>query len=107
MNEIIGGMIASGVDSLNLQQPRALGIEEIGRRFAGKVCFYAVCDIQHTLPFKGKEAIEEEAALLLDRWGTDRGGFVLADYGDGEAIGVPVEKKQWMYDAFVKHDRWR
>jgi len=107
VNNVIGPLIDIGVDTLNLQQPRALGIEKIGAQFAGKVCFASLCDIQHTLPFKGKEEIEEEARLLIERWGTDQGGFILGDYGDGVAIGVSPEKKRWMFDAFMAADRWK
>jgi len=106
VNDILGDLIDIGCHVVNLQQPKALGIEEVGRQFAGKLCFESLCDIQHTLPFKGAEAIEEEAKLLLNCWGTDDGGFILSDYGDGAAIGVPEYKKRVMYDAFMKHDRW-
>ncbi len=106
VNQFIEQWIEIGLDAVNLQQPRALGIEEIGRRYAGRICLVSLCDIQHTLPFLGKEEIEDEAALLVKCWGTDKGGFILDDYGDGEAIGVPLEKKKWMLDAFLANDRW-
>jgi hypothetical protein len=107
VNDVVELYIEAGLDSVNLQQPRALGIEEMGRRYQGRICFETLCDIQATLPFKGAREIEEEAKLLLDRWATDDGYFILSDYGDGDAIGVPIEKKQIMLDAFRKHDRWR
>ncbi len=107
INGIIESLISIGVNVLNLQQPRALGIEEIGRQFAGRVCFSTTCDIQHTLPFKGEEEIREEARLLVEQWGTEKGGLVIADYGDGNAIGVPLEKKRVMFNAFVEFDRWK
>jgi hypothetical protein len=107
INDIVDDLIDAGVDVLNLQQPRILGIEEFGKRFAGKVCFSTLCDIQRTLPFKGKNEIEEEAKLLIDCWGTEKGGLILSDYGDGGAIGVPISKKQIMFEAFMKNDRWK
>jgi len=107
VNAIIGDLIEIGLNVINLQQPRALGIEKIGQDYAGKICFSSLCDIQHTLPFESADTIRNEAKQLLDCWGTDAGGFLLCDYGDGEAIGVPDEKKQVMYDAFMTHDRWR
>lgn len=107
INKLMEGLIEIGVNVLNLQQPRALGIEEIGDKFAGRVCFSSVCDIQKTLPFKGENEIREEAKLLLDLWGTDKGGFILSDYGNGNAIGVHLDKKKIMYDAFQQNDRWR
>jgi uroporphyrinogen decarboxylase len=107
VNGILESLIDIGVNVLNLQQPRVLGIEEVGRQFAGRVCFSSTCDIQHTLPFKDAAEIEEEAKLLMNCWGTEKGGFILSEYGDGRAIGVGDEKKKIMFDAFMKHDRWR
>jgi hypothetical protein len=107
VNDYIEGLIEIGLDAINLQQPRALGIEEIGRRYRGRICFESLCDIQHTLPFKSPDEIREEAALLLREWATPAGGFILSDYGDGSAIGVPPETKQIMLDAFRRADPWR
>ncbi|HEY3397321.1 MAG TPA: uroporphyrinogen decarboxylase family protein [Armatimonadota bacterium] len=100
VNEVIGEWIDCKLDVVNLQQPRNLGIEEIGARYAGKICFETTCDIQMTLPWKNPEAIREEAALLYKHWSTPTGGFILSDYGDGNAIGVPLEKKRIMLEAF-------
>jgi len=103
----IDSLIEAGVNVLNLQQPRVFGdLAEFGRRFAGRVCLESLCDIQHTLPFASDDAIRAEARLLVEHWGTPAGGFVLSDYGDGQAIGVPLEKKQVMLDAFRAADRW-
>jgi uroporphyrinogen decarboxylase len=106
INDIISDLIDIGLDVINLQQPTVLGIREIGEKFAGKICFESLCDIQKTLPFKNREEIRQEAKLLLDCWGTQTGGFILGDYGDGDAIGIAGEKKKWMYNAFIEFDRW-
>ncbi len=107
VNGIIEPLIEIGLDAINLQQPRALGIEEIGAQFRGRICFESLCDIQATLPFKEADEIRAEARLLLERWATPEGGFVLSDYGDGTAIGVPIWKKQVMLDAFREFDPFR
>jgi uroporphyrinogen-III decarboxylase len=107
VNEIIDSLIDIGVDVLNLQQPRALGIEEIGRRFAGRVCFSTLCDIQHTLPFASDEDVRKEAKLLIDHWATKEGGLFICDYGDGRAIGVSAERKKLMFEAFREFDPWK
>jgi uroporphyrinogen decarboxylase len=104
---IVDSLVEAGVDVLNLQQPRVFGIEAFGKRFAGRVAFETLCDIQKTLPFKGKDEIEEEARLLLEHWGTPAGGFILGDYGNSAAIGVAQEKKHWMLEAFLAADRWK
>ena len=107
INAILEDLIGIGLDVVNLQQPRALGIEEIGRQFCGRICFESLCDIQHTLPFKGVAEIQAEARLLLEHWAAPDGGFILSDYGEGEAIGVELEKKRMMLDAFLEADPWR
>ncbi len=102
VNALLEGLIEIGLDVANLQQPRVVGIKEIGERFRGRICFESLCDIQHTLPFKEPREIREEARLLLEHWSTPDGGFILGDYGDGEAIGVELEKKQIMLKAFLE-----
>ena len=107
INAILDPLIEIGVNVVNLQQPRALGIEDVGAEFRGRLCFETLCDIQHTLPSEDPDAIRDEAALLLEHWAAPSGGFILSDYGDGRAIGVPLEKKQIMLDAFLDSDPWK
>lgn len=102
VNDVIEEWIDCGLDVVNLQQPRNLGIEEIGRRYRGRICFLSLCDIQMTLPFGTDSDIRREAALLLEHWATPEGGFILGDYGDGAAIGVSDERKRIMLEAFCE-----
>jgi len=50
INKCLEMLIDAGLDVINMQQPTTNGIEEIGREFAGRVCFESLCDIQKTLP---------------------------------------------------------
>lgn len=107
VNALLESLIEIGLNVINLQQPRALGIEEVGAAFRGRICFESLCDIQHTLPFRDADEIRAEARLLLTHWATPEGGFILSDYGDGRAIGVALEKKQVMLQAFLEADLYR
>ena len=107
INKAIGMLIEAGLDVVNMQQPRTNGIEEIGRQFAGKICFETLCDIQKTLPAGDRGRIEAEAQALLRHWATCEGGFVLGDYGDHLAIGASPETKQFMVDAFLRRDPYQ
>jgi len=101
VNEIIEGFIRAGVDVMNLQQPRALGIREIGRRYKGRIAFESLADIQHTLPTGDRDKIDADVEELMRYWAGPEGGFVLADYGDNEAIGVTEPgTKLHMYTRF-------
>ncbi len=104
VNEIIEGLIQAGANCVNLQQPRALGIEEIGTRYAGRIAFSSLCDIQHTLPTGDKAKIEADVDALMTHWATAGGGFILSDYGDDVAIGVPSpDTKLHMYRTFSRY----
>jgi len=110
VNEIIQEWIDVGLDIVNLQQPRNLGIEEIGRRYAGKICFVTTVDIQATLPWKTPAEVRAEAKLLLECWGTPKGGFIVGEYGDPRAIGATEENGQAMFEAFMelgRHPAWK
>ena len=107
VNDIVGEWIDVGLDVVNLQQPTALGIDEMGQRFQGKICFESLCDIQTTLPNGTDEDLRDELDQLLTLWGTPDGGFIFSDYGDGNAIGVPIERKQVMFAAFRELVGWQ
>jgi uroporphyrinogen-III decarboxylase len=104
VNEIIEGYIQAGVDVVNLQQPRALGIEEVGKRYRGRIGFESVADIQTTLPSGDKKMVAADVEALMTHWASAEGGFIFSDYGDGKAIGVADDSiKEFMYDEF---SRW-
>jgi hypothetical protein len=106
VNEIIEGYIRAGVDVVNLQQPRALGIEQIGRRYRGRIAFESLCDIQATLPTEDPEKIDADVEALMTHWAGKDGGFIFSDYGDGQAIGVKdLETKRIMYRSFSRWSR--
>ncbi|MBE3100261.1 MAG: hypothetical protein IMZ44_24330 [Planctomycetes bacterium] len=107
INRYIPGLIEAGVDVLNMQQPRTNGIDEIGRAFAGRVCFETLCDIQKTLPCGNRNEIVAEAEHLLRAWGTPAGGFILGDYGDHAAIGADPGVKLFMLEAFRRLDPYK
>ncbi len=107
INKCLPGLIEAGLDVINMQQPRTNGIDEIGRAFAGRICFETLCDIQKTLPAGDRERIVAEAEALLGRWGTPDGGFVLGDYGDHAAIGAAAGDKEFMLQTFRRLDPYR
>jgi uroporphyrinogen decarboxylase len=103
VNEIVEGYIRAGVNVVNLQQPRALGIEEMGRRYSGRIVFESLSDIQATLPSGDPARIEADAEALMRHWARPDGGFIFSDYGDDEAIGVrDPSTKPHMYRAFSR-----
>jgi len=106
VNEIIEGYIRAGVNVVNLQQPRALGIQEIGERYRGRIAFQSLADIQATLPTDDRQRVAEDADMLMAHWATPEGGFIFSDYGGDAAIGVRDSAiKRFMYDEFSRLSR--
>jgi uroporphyrinogen decarboxylase len=102
INDFVDRFIAAGVDVMNMQQPRAYGIEELGRRFRGRVAFLSTVDIQATLPSGNREAVRSEAHELVKHWSTPAGGFIVFNYGDGEGINVGMDMNSVMFEAFME-----
>jgi uroporphyrinogen decarboxylase len=101
INDFVPYFIDLGVDVLNMQQPRTYGIEEIGRRFAGKICFLTTADIQSTMPSGNVEAIRREVRELVACWSTPKGGLIVFNYGHDEAIGTTPEATAAMFHEFA------
>lgn len=107
VNDFVPHFIDAGMDVLNMQQPQAYGIDEIGRRFAGKVCFLTTVDIQATLPSGDADRIRAEASQLVDRWSTPSGGFIVFNYGDPRSLAIDPGMTAVMFRAFAElSDRW-
>jgi hypothetical protein len=103
INEIIEGYIRAGVNVVNLQQPRALGIREIGERYRGRIAFQSLSDIQATLPTGNRPQVTEDVEQLMAHWASPAGGFIFSDYGDDAGIGVTDRGiKRFMYDEFSR-----
>ena len=100
VNAFVPYFIEMGADVLNLEQPRAYGIEELGRQYAGKVCFLTTADIQATMPTGDLDKIRAEVRELVECWSTPKGGFVVFNYGFDEAIGTTAEATETMFREF-------
>jgi len=100
VNDFVPLFMDVGVDVLNMQKPRAYGIETLGASFAGKVCFLTTVDIQATLPKENPVAVRAEAEELVENWSTPEGGFIVFNYGDSQGIGASDAITETMFEAF-------
>jgi hypothetical protein len=108
INDFVPYFIDAGIDVLNMQQPRAYGIAELGGRFAGQICFLTTADIQSTLPSGDADRVRAEVDELIRHWSTPEGGFIVFNYGDPEALGVRPDMTEVMFHAFAERmRRWR
>jgi len=101
INDILEELIDCGLEVVNAQQPLVVGIDECSRRFRGRICFESIVDTQSTLPCGTHDEIRAQARRLVDAWGTPEGGFIASDYNDAEAIGVTLDRRLVMFEAFA------
>jgi hypothetical protein len=110
-SEFIPGLIDAGCDVLARTasgQARTAsgpaGAQEIGRRFAGRVTFEALCDARKDLPPGARREGPAEAERLLAWWGTPTGGFILSDgthaAGESETDGQSILETFRRLDPF-------
>ena len=101
VNDFVPYFIDLGMDVLNMQQPQTYGIEEIGKQFAGKVCFLNTADIQATLPSGDQERVRAEVRELVENWSTSDGGFIVFNYGAPESLGLEEGITEAMFYEFA------
>lgn len=107
IEEIIPDLVEIGVDVFNLCTPRLLGIEEFGKKFAGKACFCLYIDTQETAVLGTKKDIIREAEDLVRYWSNEYGSGVIAmDYRGNEiyqdlySTDVILERKRVALKTF-------
>lgn len=102
INTIVPELLDCGLEVINNQQPETVGLREFGDAFRGKVCFEAIVDTQHTLPRGTYDQIRQQARDICRYYGTPAGGLIASDYNDAEAIGVTVDRRYVMFEAFAE-----
>ncbi len=102
INDLLEELIDCGLEVINSQQPNTVGIDEMSRRFRGRICFESIVDTQSTLPRGSHDEIRGQAAELVEKWGTPAGGFIASDYNDAAAIGVTNDRRLIMFEAFAR-----
>jgi hypothetical protein len=102
--EIIPDMIEIGVDVVQLDQPRLMGVERLAEEFGGRICFWNTVDIQWSVREEVSLAeVRTEAKRLIDTFAHFHGGFIARQYPQPGDIGMPRAKHQAIYEAFMEH----
>ena len=98
ITDIIPDLIEIGVDALN-SQLFCLDIEELGRRFQGKITFWGEIDRQNILPFGTVAEVKQAVRRVRRALDDGRGGvFAQCEWG----IGVPKENVEAVFDAWLE-----
>jgi uroporphyrinogen decarboxylase len=99
IRDIIPDLLDLGVKVLNCQA-NIIGLEELKKGFAGKVCFRTDLDRQRIVPFGAPQDVKRHVRTVFDSLGTQKGGIIAC----GE-IGpeTPLANIRAMYEAFQSY----
>jgi uroporphyrinogen-III decarboxylase len=95
VTNLIADFIDVGMDLVNPYQSGTCGYAHVAEHFAGKIAFLTTVDTQITLPHGTLEQVRAECPLV-EKWGTDEGGLIVAGYG----YDIPDEKEQIVFNYF-------
>lgn len=83
ITDIIPDLIEVGIDALN-SQIYCMGVDELGKRFRGKITFWGEIDRQHILPHGTLEDVREAVAEVWESFNEDGGGVIAqCEFGPG------------------------
>lgn len=101
--DLLDDLIDAGLQVIQMDQQENMGIENLARRFGGKICFWCPVDIQKTMNLGTVEDVKNYAKKLIDTFGKYNGGFIAKWYPAPDAVGHTKEKIKAMCETFVSY----
>ena len=96
--------IEYGVDVINLISPELLGIEEIGKRYRGKIAFFSSIDHQKTISFGTEKDIRYDIEKIARNWSLKEGGLVLYFANlNATALGIDFNRQKWIVEIIKEY----
>lgn len=78
--DIMDDLVEIGIDAVN-SQVFCMGVEELGKRFRGKITFWGELDRQHILPAGTRDEVLEAVRLMKDCLYADGGLIAQCEFG--------------------------
>lgn len=103
IRDIIPTLANMGVNVLQLDQPTLSDLDFLAETCHGKTAIWSPVDIQRDLPTANEPYIRERARELIDKLGSNGGGFICGYYGDVRSLAVEPEWQMWAVDEFMKY----
>jgi len=97
---LLDDFIEAGLNVIQMDQQENMGVEELSRRFGGRICFWCPVDIQQTMIKGSVQDVEKYARRLISELGKFNGGFMATWYSAPDAAGHTQEKIDAMCRAF-------
>lgn len=97
--EVVDDLIEVGLDVLDPIQPEAMPIEEVARRFGGRISFSGAVDIQHLLCDGTPAQVKDSVRKTIDTLGTPFGGGFLVGPANIMTPDAPLENIRAFFEA--------
>jgi uroporphyrinogen decarboxylase len=107
IKDIIPSLVDIGVKVLQLDQPTLSGLDFLAETCRGNTAIWSPVDIQRDLPTGDESHIRACARELIDKLGSNGGGFICGNYGDVRSLAVEPEWQEWARDEFARYSEER
>ena len=100
--DILDDLIEVGLDVIHMDQQQNMGLEVLGRRFGGRLTFFAPVDIQNTMVHGTLDEIRAYCRDMVRQLGRPEGGFIPRWYSDPAGAGHRQEAIDAMCQEFLR-----
>ena len=101
ITDILDDLIEIGLDVIHMDQQVNMGLETLGKRFAGRITFFSPVDIQLVLPRGDLDEIRAYCRAMYDNlW--RNGGFIPRWYSDPVGAGISKKAGETSYREFLR-----
>lgn len=99
--DILDDLIEIGLDVVHMDQQENMGLELLGKRFGGRITFFAPVDIQKTMIYGTLDEIRVYCRQMAQYLGAYQGGFIPRWYTDPAGAGHRREAIDVMCQEFL------
>ena len=98
--DILDDLIEVGLDAIHMDQQENMGLEQLGRRFGGRLTFFSPVDIQ-TAMHRSLDEVRSYCRQMARLLGRPEGGFIPRWYTDPAGAGHTQEAIDAMCEEFL------
>ncbi|NLB60280.1 MAG: hypothetical protein GX806_04310 [Lentisphaerae bacterium] len=103
ISALLEDFIEAGLEVIQMDQQENMGLDDLARRFGGRLCFWCPVDIQRTMVEGTVAEVRAYARRLMETFGYFDGGFLAQWYTEPQVVQHAEEKIKAMCDEFVEY----